>query len=92
MSRIIHHGHGVYCYVCQSVYEDQDGCEHGFDNKDGVNKRFNGDYETDVAGMGHETPCVFHTVDGVERCVECGKAKLPEKLVNNPISTDGNEK
>jgi rubredoxin len=80
MATITHHGHGVFCHVCQAVYEDTDGCEHNFDRKDGIRKDDDG-YITDPDGMGHYSPCMFMEIDELEQCVECGATKLPAEMV-----------
>lgn len=80
MSMVTHYGHGVYCYVCQAVYESTDGCEHGLDRKAGVQKTRDG-YLAQPAEMGHYSPHMWMEIDGMEQCGECGAVKIPDEMV-----------
>lgn len=80
MSPVRHHGHGVWCHICQTVYDGTDGCDHHLSKKDGVQKTRDG-YEAVPADMGHFSPCHYIEVDGLQTCAECGRVKLPLRLV-----------
>lgn len=82
MSRVAHHGHGVYCYRCQDVFEGTDGCEHDLSYMAGVRKS-RGEYVAQPDNMGHMSPCMFHEIEGVDTCVECNKVKIPDGMVGD---------
>ena len=82
MSSVTHYGHGVYCYACQAVYENTDGCEHGLDKKAGVQKTRDG-YAAQPNDMGHHGPHWFIEVDGMEMCAECEHVKIPDEMMGN---------
>lgn len=96
MSRVVYHGHGVYCTACQEVYptasddpddDDVPHCEHGFDKKMGVKKgRFDG-YIAVPADMGHYSPHQFRKIDDMQQCVECGAVQIPEEMVESTEAT-----
>lgn len=81
MATITHHGHGVYCYMCQEVHDGTDGCDHRFDKKAGVEKTADG-YAAQPNDMGHMSPHMFVEIDGMKQCTECNRVKIPTELVD----------
>jgi len=81
MVSVTHFGHGVYCYLCQEVYESTDDCDHDLSDKAGVQEGFNTEYFAQPNNMGHHTPCHFMEVDGMEMCGDCEKVKIPAEMV-----------
>ncbi len=76
------YGHGVYCYLCQEVYEGTDGCDHRLDKKAGIQKDpFDDEYTAKPSDKGHNSPCMFIEVDGMQQCAECDKVKIPTEMV-----------
>lgn len=81
MSRVALHGHGVYCEMCQEVYEGTEGCEHELRRKMGVQKDVDGGYLAAPEDMGHYSPHQFMLIDEMMQCVECGAVQIPPEMV-----------
>ena len=80
MTTVTFYGHGVWCHLCQEVYESTDGCEHGLDRKAGIQDTFDG-YVAQPDGMGHYSPHTWLDIDGMETCAECGAVKIPDEFL-----------
>ena len=82
MVRVEHHGHGVYCEVCEEVHDGTGGCDHRLDRKMGVLRSSDG-FIAKPADMSHFSPHMWVDVDGMEQCSECGAVKLSEEMVES---------
>ena len=81
MAGVVLHGHGVFCHACQTVYDSTDGCDHRLRKKDGIQKGRDG-YFAQPEDKGHFSPCHYVEIDGMEQCLECGRVKLPEEMMD----------
>jgi len=82
MTTVTWYGHGIYCYSCQEVYDDTDGCEHRLDRKAGVEKTRDG-YVAQPNNMGHLSPHHFIEDDGMQQCAKCSRVKIPDGMVED---------
>lgn len=81
------YGHGVYCSRCIEVYESTNDCGHNLGAKMGVQRTDDG-YAAQPDGMGHYSPHVYHEVDGMDTCLECGRVKISTEMVRNDRNND----
>jgi len=83
MSRVEHLGLGVYCRLCDTVYDGTDACDHGLDERDGVRpaRRSPTGYVAQPPDMSHHGPHMWIEVEGNEVCHRCEAVQIaPEDI------------